>query len=124
MTAKSSACRIATVERQLAAVAQAQVRMSEMPETERSLRAKIDAAVASLDVAPLGRSFTLWRPLGDGRIDYQPGVIVSRPFEPIGEVVPSALPTGRAAHFLLTGPFDGLPGAWHTLSSPGAPRTI
>jgi len=29
--------------------------------------------------------------------------------------VPSELPAGRAAHFQLKGPFDGMPGAWQTL---------
>jgi len=35
--------------------------------------------------------------------------------EPVGEVVPSALPAGRAAHFLLVGSYEGIPGAWQTL---------
>ena len=43
------------------------------------------------------------------------GTIVARPFPANGEVVPSDLPAGRAAHFLLKGPFDGMPGAWQTL---------
>jgi effector-binding domain-containing protein len=40
---------------------------------------------------------------------------VSRSFEPVGEVVPAALPAGRAAHLLLVGPYDGLPAAWQKL---------
>ena len=43
------------------------------------------------------------------------GTIVSHPFRPEGDVVPSDLPDGRAAHFLLKGPFDGMPGAWQSL---------
>jgi hypothetical protein len=108
-------CRIVTVERQLTAVAKIQVRIAEIPEAQRSLRRKINAALQSLDVGPLGHSFTLWRPMPDGRLDMEPGVLVSRAFEPVGEVVPSALPAGRAAHFVLVGPYDGLSGAWQTI---------
>jgi effector-binding domain-containing protein len=104
-----------TVERQLTAVARAQVRFSEIPAAERSLRKMIDDAVGSVDVAPVGHGFTLWRPMGDGRLDLEPGIVVSRVFEPIGEVVPSALPAGRTVHFLLVGSYEGLPGAWQTL---------
>lgn len=44
-----------------------------------------------------------------------PCFIVSHIFEPVGQVAPSAMPDGRAAHFLLVGPFDGLPAAWRML---------
>ena len=43
------------------------------------------------------------------------GTIVGRSFAAKGEIVPSDLPAGRAAHFQLKGPFDGMPGAWQTL---------
>jgi hypothetical protein len=91
------------------------VRISEIPQVQRSLRHKIDAAVRSLDVGPLGDTCTLWRPMADGRLDLEPGILVARVFEPMGEVVPSALPAGRTAHFLLVGPYEGLSGAWQTL---------
>lgn len=108
-------CGIVTVERQLTAVARAQVRLSEIPAAERSLRKMIDDAVGSVDVAPLGHGFTLWRPMGDGRLDLEPGIVVSRVFEPIGEVMSSTLPAGRAVRFLHVGSYEGLPDAWHTL---------
>ena len=108
-------CRIVSVERQLTAVARAQVRIAEIPGTQRSLRRKISAAVGSLDLAPLGDTCTLWRPLADGKLDLEPGVLVARAFEPVGEVVPSCLPAGRAAHFLYVGPYEGLSAAWQTL---------
>jgi hypothetical protein len=43
------------------------------------------------------------------------GTIVGRRFAGRGEIVPSELPAGRAVHFQLRGPFDGMPGAWLTL---------
>ena len=66
-------------------------------------------------MAPLGDTCTLWRPLADGKLDLEPGVLVARAFEPVGEVVPSCLPAGRAAHFLYVGPYEGLSAAWQTL---------
>ncbi|MGL4287028.1 MAG: GyrI-like domain-containing protein [Phreatobacter sp.] len=108
-------CSIVTVERQITAVVKAIVPMSEIPEAQRSSRRKIDAALKSLDVAPVGASCTLWRPSTDGRLDMEPGVVVSRAFAPVGDVVASALPAGRAARFLLVGPFGGLGCAWQTL---------
>jgi GyrI-like small molecule binding domain len=91
------------------------VPMAKIPDTQRSSRAKIKAALPSLGVGPVGHSCTLWRPPVDGCLDMELGMIVSRPFEPVGEVVPSALPAGRAAQVRLVGPFDGIPGAWQTL---------
>ncbi|MFL5028267.1 MAG: GyrI-like domain-containing protein [Xanthobacteraceae bacterium] len=112
---KPGECTIVTVERQLTAVVESKVPMAEIPQAERSARTKLDAAVRSLDVGPLGQAFTLWRPPTDGRLDMQPGIVVSRAFAPLREVVPSALPAGRTAHLLLTGPYDGIPGAWNRL---------
>ena len=99
VTVKTAAgdCSIVTVERRLAAVIRAQVPMAEIPQAERTLRARLDVAIESLDVGPLGDPFTLWCPLVDGRLDMQPGILVSRSFAPVDEVVPSALPAGRAA---------------------------
>jgi len=113
--AQPGECTIVTVERRLAAVVNAKVPMAEIPQAERTARAKLDAALPSLDVGPLGHAFTLWRPPTDGQLDMEPGVLVARSFAARGEVVPSALPAGRAAHLLLTGPYDGIPGAWNRL---------
>ncbi len=118
MTATSTkprACSIVTAERQLTAVVKVRSPMSKLPETQRSSRAKLNAALPSLNVGPLGQTCTLWRPPSGGLLEMEAGVIVSRNFAPLGEVVPSALPGGRAAHFVLVGDYDGLPGAWNTL---------
>jgi DNA gyrase inhibitor GyrI len=82
---------------------------------QRSLRGKIAAAVQLLDLGPVGHTCTLWRPLADGRLDLEPGILVSRTFDPVGEVVPSTLPAGRTAHLLHVGPYEGLSAAWQTL---------
>jgi hypothetical protein len=106
---------IETVERQLTAVVKAKVPTAEIPLAERSARAKLATALPALDAGPLGHAFTLWRTPKDGRLEMEPGVLVSRSFAPLGEVVPSGLPAGRAARVLLTGPYDGIPGAWDAL---------
>ncbi len=75
----------------------------------------INAAVRALDVGPLGHAFTLWRPLADGGLDLEPGIVVARTFAPVGEVVSATLPAGRTAHLLYVGPYEGLSAAWQTL---------
>jgi GyrI-like small molecule binding domain len=111
----TAGCSIVAVERRLTAVVKVNVPMVEIPRAERSARTKLDAALESLDVGPLGHGFTLWRPPVDGRLDMEPGVLVARAFESRGDVVPSALPAGRAAYHLHVGSYEGIPGAWNTL---------
>jgi len=108
-------CRIVTVERQLTAVIKAKVPFAEIPAAQRSARAAVNAALSSLDAEPTGRPCTRFRTPASGALEMEIGTIVSRPFTAKGEVVPSDLPAGRAAHFLLKGPFDGMPGAWQTM---------
>ena len=108
-------CRIVAVERQLTAVIKAKVPFAEIPGAQRSARAAVNAALSSLDAEPTGRPCTRFRTPANGALEMEIGTIVSRPFTAKGEVVPSDLPAGRAAHFLLKGPFDGMPGGWQTL---------
>jgi len=109
------ACSIVTVDRQLTAVVKAKVPFPEIAMAQRSARAAIDAALPSLDAGPLGRPLTRFRTPAKDALDMEIGSIVGRGFAGRGEIVPSDLPAGRAAHFQLKGPFDGMPGAWQTL---------
>ncbi len=108
-------CKIVTTERRPTAVVRIKVRMSELREAQQASRAKLTEALPTLGVAALEHSCTLWRPPVDGVLDMEPGVLVSGAFPAAGDVVPSELPAGRAAYFLLRGSFEGLPGAWKTL---------
>jgi effector-binding domain-containing protein len=45
------------------------------------------------------------------RLDFEVGVQVTRSFEPVGAVIPSALPAGRAAHAVHRGDYADLGGA-------------
>ena len=82
---------------------------------QRSARAAVDAALPSLQAGQLGRPVTRFRTPAQGALDMEIGTIVGHGFAPQGDVVPSDLPAGRAAHFVLKGSFDGMPGAWQTL---------
>ncbi|HEX9325390.1 MAG TPA: GyrI-like domain-containing protein, partial [Reyranella sp.] len=108
-------CSIVTVDRQLTAVVRAKVPFAEIPKAQRSARVSVDAALPSLEAGPLGRPVTRFRTPAQDMLDMEIGTIVGRSFAGRGEIVPSDLPAGRAAHFQLKGPFDGMPGAWQTL---------
>jgi effector-binding domain-containing protein len=108
-------CSIVTVDRQLTAVVRAKVPFAEIPTAQRSARAAVDAALPTLEAGPLGRPLTRFRTPAKEALDMEIGTIVGRSFAGRAEIVPSELPAGRAAHFQLKGPFDGMPGAWQTL---------
>jgi effector-binding domain-containing protein len=108
-------CSIVTVERQLTAIVRASVPFAEIPTAQRSARAKVGAALPTLEAGPVGRAHTRFRTTANSRLDMEIGTIVARPFVAQGDVVPSDLPAGRAAHFQLKGSFEGMPGAWQTL---------
>lgn len=108
-------CKIVTTERRPTAVVRVKARMSELREAQQTSRARLAEVLPTLGVSQLEHSCTLWRPPVDGVLDMEPGVLVSGAFSPVDDVVPSELPAGRAAYFLLRGSFEGLPGAWKTL---------
>jgi hypothetical protein len=108
-------CSIVTVERRVTAVVKARVPFAEIPQAQRSARAKIEAGLPSLDTGALGLACTRWRPPQGGALDMEMGTIVARPIEAQGEIVPSELPAGRAVHTVMVGPFDGMGAAWQTL---------
>ena len=109
------ACSIVNVDRQLTAVVRTKVPFADIPKAQRSARAAVDAALPSLDAGPVGRPLTRFLTPAEGALDMEIGTIVGRAFTAKGEVVVSDVPAGRAAHFQLKGPFDGMPGAWQTL---------
>ena len=109
------ACSIVTVDRQLTAVVKVAAPFPEVAKVQRAARAAIDAALPVLDAGPAGRPMTRFRPPAGNTLDMEIGTIVGRAFAARGEVVVSDLPAGRAAHFQLKGPFDGMPDAWQTL---------
>ena len=110
-----STCNIVTVARRHTAVIKADVPFAEIPAAQRASRATLAAVLPTLDVGALDRTCTRWRPPVGGKLAMEMGTIVAHDFAAAGEVIPSDLPAGRAAHFVMRGAFDGLPGAWQTL---------
>ena len=108
-------CRIVTVDRQPTVVVKAKAPFAEIPQAQRSARAKVAAALPSLDTGALGMGCTRWLPPQDGALTMEMGTIVARPVEARGEIVPSELPAGRAVHSVMVGPFDGMGAAWQKL---------
>lgn len=108
-------CKIVATERRPTAVVRVRARMSGLREAQQTSRARLAEVLPTLEASPLGHTCTLWRPPVDGVLDMEPGALVSGTFPPVDDVVPSDLPAGRAAFFLLRGPFDNLPDAWKTL---------
>ena len=110
-----SDCRIVTVERRLTAVIKTEPAFPQIPEVQRASRGKLGTLLRQLDCGPLGPTCTRWTPPISGKLPMEIGVIVAQDFAAKDDVVPSDLPAGRAVHFSMKGPFDGLPGAWHTV---------
>jgi hypothetical protein len=111
----TSACSIVTVERQPTAVVKAKVPFAGIPQPQRAARARIDAGLPSLDTGALGLTCTRWLPPQGGVLDMEIGTIVARAIVASGEIVPSELPAGRAVHYRMVGPFDGMGAAWQEL---------
>jgi effector-binding domain-containing protein len=108
-------CKIVMVRPEPTAVVRMTVATTGVREAQQAARAKIAAALPTLDCGVERYGCTLWHPPKAGRLYMEPGVIVSRAFAPAGDVVPSELPGGRAARYVMHGPYEGLPDAWKLL---------
>jgi hypothetical protein len=105
-------CKIVTVDRQFTAVVRAESPFDKLPETHRTSRATLARVLPTLDTGALGAGCTRWTPPANGKLPMEIGTIVAKPFASTTEVISSELPAGKAVHFTMKGPFDGLPGAW------------
>ena len=108
-------CSIVAVERRLTAVVKAKVPFAQIPEAQRSARRQVADALPLLEAGSTGRPCTRFRTPAPEALEMEIGTIVARAFAPRGDVVPSDLPAGRAAHHVLKGSFEGMAGAWQTL---------
>lgn len=111
----SAECKIVMVSPQPTAVIKTSAAMTELMQAQIDARAKIEEALPTLDCGTTGYNTTLWRPPVNGKLYMEPGVIVTRAFKPAGDVVASELPGGKAAHYVMSGPYDGLGDAWKRL---------
>jgi effector-binding domain-containing protein len=108
-------CEIVTVERRPTAVIRAEAAFAELPQVQRTARAKLAELLPSLDTGPLGPTCTRWTPPVGGKLPMEIGVLVAHAFAARAEVESSELPAGRAVHLSMTGGFENLPMAWQTL---------
>ena len=106
---------IVKVEQHYTAAVKAIVAFDDLPAAERSARDKLADALPFIQAEPPGAGFTLCRLPSGGRMHLEPGVIVTGPFDAIGDVVASQLPAGRAIRQLHVGPLEKLPEAWPAL---------
>ena len=98
----TSACTIVIVERRPTAIIRADAAFAELPQTQRTVRARLGAVLPSLNAGPVGAACTRWTPPVGGKLPMEIGMIVSRPFAARDGVLPSDLPPGRAAHLART----------------------
>src|SRR6185369_16074690 len=108
-------CSIVTVERRPTAVIKAEAAFARLPEVQRTVRATLARLLPLLDAGKAGAECTRWRLLEGGGLAMEIGLVVAQGFAAVGEVVPSELPAGRAAHLAMEGGFENLPLAWQTL---------
>lgn len=106
---------IVQLEPRLTAVVRKAVAPAQMPTAQREARRTLEATLSAAGVDPVDRPLTVWRPPVDGKIDYAPGLFVPAAFDAVGDVSLFTLPSGRAAHLRLRGPYDQLPAAWPRL---------
>jgi effector-binding domain-containing protein len=111
----TSSCTIVTVERQPTAIIRAEATFAELPQVQRTARAKLAAVASALDAGPAGAACTRWTPPVGGKLPMEIGMIVARPFTARDGVLPSELPAGRAVLLSMKGGFENLPIAWQTL---------
>lgn len=108
-------CTIIDLKPQDLAVVRARVAMSEIASVyERAYRAVI-AAVGQQGLTCTGPAIGYY-PAGIGEVmDVEAGFPTDRPIAPTAEVVPSRLPSGRAACTLHVGSYDTLAQTWGEL---------
>ncbi len=105
-------CSIVEVSCQPTAAIKGEVPFSRMRQAHQEARAKLLAALPTLNAGKTGLFVTrTGMPTAKG-LYMEIGLMVAKDFAPAGDIVPSELPAGRAAHYKLVGGFENLPSAW------------
>jgi effector-binding domain-containing protein len=71
------------------------------------------AALAAQGIEPDGAVFAHHLKMSPGTFDFELGVKVSAPVNAAGRVKPGELPAAKVARTVYSGPYEGLPAAWH-----------
>ncbi len=108
----ATSCSLVTAPRKLTATIKGEVPYPRMREAHMAARAKLVSALPALNAGKTGLFVTrTGMPTATG-LYMEIGIEVERDFAPIGDVVPSDLPAGRAARYQLIGGFEQLPHTW------------
>jgi len=70
------------------------------------------AELHSQGIEPVGAVFAHHFRITPDTFDFELGIKVSSPVKDNGRVRRGALPAGKVARTIYSGPYDGLPGAW------------
>jgi effector-binding domain-containing protein len=71
------------------------------------------AGLSAQGVKPEGPIFAHHLRMSGDVFDFELGVNVAAPIKAAGRVKPSELPAAKVARSVYSGPYEGLPGAWH-----------
>jgi effector-binding domain-containing protein len=96
-----------------AAVIRLTIPRSEMRKVFGPAVAELMATLAAQGVEPVGAVFAHHLRMTPDTFDFELGVKVSSPAGASGRVKPGQLPAAKVARTVYSGPYEGLPSAWH-----------
>jgi effector-binding domain-containing protein len=96
-----------------AAVIHLTVPRSDMPSVFGPAVGELLLSLSDQGIEPVGAVFAHHLRLSPDRFDFELGIKVSAQVAPAGRVRPGCLPATRVARTTYTGPYEGLPAAWH-----------
>jgi len=98
---------------QAAAVIHLTIARSEMPSVFGPAVGELLATLGDQGVEPVGSVFAHHLKMSPDSFDFELGIKVASPVKPAGRVRAGCLPAAKVARTVYTGPYEGLPGAWH-----------
>ena len=97
---------------QSAAVIRLTIPREEMPNVMGPAIGELMATIAAQGIAPVGPLFSHHLAMPSDVFDFEVGVPVAAPVEPVGRVQPGQLPAVKVARTVYHGGYEGLGSAW------------
>jgi effector-binding domain-containing protein len=72
------------------------------------------AVLTAQGIPPVGSAFAHHLKMSPDTFDFELGFVTPSPVAPSGRVKPGHWPAQKAAHTVYSGPYEGLPAAWHS----------
>jgi effector-binding domain-containing protein len=82
------------------------------------------ATLGAQGIAPAGPFFTHHFRMDPEFFDFEAGIVVSRPVQPAGRVLPSELPARTVIRAIYSGGYEGLGAAWGELKTRVAEQSL